>query len=576
MKTMYEKSKTVKSLRELFTSAVALLALCFFSQSVQAGSGLVAEKNALLAKNLYKYMNKKVVNGGDFSLDLAASAPLSYVHSVGGGAWDDKTIGRNADVVESLEGGDFKCGDRVTYLTQITVGATAVGSQTIAINYAFLAAATGQPGVALGDIIDASVQINRGTVVGGDGPGGVDAAMHDDGGSTATLSGESITGKPEFQKGAVLVGTVTVTDLEAGEVVIVRMDVRIDCDGRQPTGNLGASLTGAAVTAGGGSGKQTISAGGQTVPFKNVDAIQQGTCALDKDLDKVCEGDINTYTVTTNGTPTWTLTGDAQYVDANGFPLNPQDPGSAKVVNIKAIAPTGLKGSYTLHVHINTNVTPIDCEDVVDVYRNAPKPIVIVHNGVAPLCGTSTLPSLEVCSPVIGITYYLEDKDGIAVANLTAAEDAANPGFALPVIFENLVAGSGFKIKASNDGNCESGYTICGEEVTECPNPGRQAAPGTKPTSSLDKASAKDLVAYPVPFSDKVTIKFTSPRNEKYVVNLYDMQGKLVKQLKEGRAKAGEEIRIELSAQHLNENMYVARKISKSGSSSVRLVKDRE
>ena len=55
--------------------------------------------------------------GGDFSnTDFVAAAPYTYDHSTGGGAYDDRTIGDYNDVVEQLEGGQFACGDIVTYL----------------------------------------------------------------------------------------------------------------------------------------------------------------------------------------------------------------------------------------------------------------------------------------------------------------------------------------------------------------------------------------------------------------------------------------------------------------------------
>src|SRR5436305_6959034 len=72
--------------------------------------------------------------GGDFSLDFAASNPSTYNHSTGGGNYGD---GSNSFVVESLEGGDFACGDIVTVLTAIKVDAGATGSQTFDINYSY-------------------------------------------------------------------------------------------------------------------------------------------------------------------------------------------------------------------------------------------------------------------------------------------------------------------------------------------------------------------------------------------------------------------------------------------------------
>jgi hypothetical protein len=111
-------------------------------------------------------------DGGDFALDFVASAPFTYDHSTGGGAYDDRTIGKTLDVVESLEGGDFACGEVVSFLTQIQVDAGASGAQTIELTYVWTADTTGQSGVALGQI--QNVVINRGVIAGGvgEGPGG--------------------------------------------------------------------------------------------------------------------------------------------------------------------------------------------------------------------------------------------------------------------------------------------------------------------------------------------------------------------------------------------------------------------
>ena len=89
--------------------------------------------------------------GGDFSLDFTAAAPLTYDHSKGGGTYDARQVGRDKDIVESLEGGDFACGDTVSFLTQIRVDSGAIGSQTIRLRFEFTAHATGQQGIALVD-----------------------------------------------------------------------------------------------------------------------------------------------------------------------------------------------------------------------------------------------------------------------------------------------------------------------------------------------------------------------------------------------------------------------------------------
>jgi len=127
----------------------------------------------------YKYFG-----GGDFSLDFAAAGPSTYVHD---GSMSTQPF--FADKVESLEGGDFKCGDVVTYFTEINVDGNASGTQTIQLDYSFLANSTGQPGVSHHEIV--GVGINAG-----------DPAITDGGTpSTATLlSGSQINGT-EFTSG---------------------------------------------------------------------------------------------------------------------------------------------------------------------------------------------------------------------------------------------------------------------------------------------------------------------------------------------------------------------------------------
>ena len=122
-----------------------------------------------------------LADGGDFSADFTAAAPNTYDHSTGGGAFNDRTVGVNDDVVESLQGGDFACSDVVTFLTQVTVDAGATGTQTIELDFAFLADSTGQSGVAIGQLLGAS--INYGPVQNGAGPGGIDGGINDDGGT---------------------------------------------------------------------------------------------------------------------------------------------------------------------------------------------------------------------------------------------------------------------------------------------------------------------------------------------------------------------------------------------------------
>jgi hypothetical protein len=174
--------------------------------------------------------------GGDFSLDFVAAAPLTYDHETGGGAYNDRTVGRDKDIVESLEGGDFACGDIVTFLTQIVVDAGAVGSQTIRLRFEFTAHSTGQQGVALVD--NDTVLAGFSAAINGS---GIDSGTDDDNGSTATVvAGSEVYDGLTFVKPTTFFRAVEVTDLEAGETVVLRTDVAIACNGQSPTGNMQA------------------------------------------------------------------------------------------------------------------------------------------------------------------------------------------------------------------------------------------------------------------------------------------------------------------------------------------------
>lgn len=95
-------------------------------------------------------------------------------------------------------------------------------------------------------------------------------------------------------------------------------------------------------------------------------------------------------------------------------------------------------------------------------------------------------------------------------------------------------------------------------------------------TQTLEGVKADRFSVYPTPFSDKATIEFTISKTENYVVNLYDMKGTLVKQLKAGTAKAGQIERVEVDGNGLGEGLYIARMVSDSGARSVKLLLKRE
>jgi hypothetical protein len=133
--------------------------------------------------------------------------------------------------------------------------------------------------------------------------------------------------------------------LEAGEVVIVRIDVRIACDpGSGPTGNLQAKLEAARVVQADGAPvnpPDAIPGGAQTIPFKKVGELSGvnepllvidktvatvgGICGID-DIEElpINQGDTVKYCYVLQNPGTATLF-DVSLNDDNGTPGDPSD-----------------------------------------------------------------------------------------------------------------------------------------------------------------------------------------------------------------------------------------------------------
>jgi uncharacterized repeat protein (TIGR01451 family) len=229
------------------------------------------------------------LQGGDIGLDFVAAGPFTYNHATGLGSnppfgYNSRTINKNTGVVESLEGGDFECGDLVTFFVQVEVAGDAAGSGAVALDMSFGNETTGQPGIGFDDIV--SVAINT--------PDGGNVGL--DGTETATLSNEHLdtAGYDEVK------GTVTVSGLDGGETAIVRIIVHLACElNASPTGNILNAIDAARVV---GDGK--VSVGQETVPMKQVGGLQAEPGI---DVFKDCPatavaGDAVTYEITVTNT----------------------------------------------------------------------------------------------------------------------------------------------------------------------------------------------------------------------------------------------------------------------------------
>ena len=282
-----------------------------------------------------------LADGGDLSIDFIAAAPYTYDHATGGGAYNSRIIGKDKDGVESLEGGDYACHDIVTYLPRIWVVGTPVdANQTVDLQFSFLAETTGQPGAAHADVT--YVGVNYGVVQNGAGPGGVDSGIQDDGGSTATILEEYFdpAGTTPFNGAHNLILKIRLTDLEAGESVVVRIDTLLDClDGSRPTGNLQATFNWGKVVEANGlpvDPPDVMPGGEQTINFKisdlpvptavtlaNLAAAPAGN-AIQVNWETASELDslgFNLYRATSATGPRTRLNASLIYSQAPGSPL---------------------------------------------------------------------------------------------------------------------------------------------------------------------------------------------------------------------------------------------------------------
>jgi len=218
------------------------------------------------------------VSAGEADVDVVftAAAPDTYDHITGGGAYDDGTIGD--DVVNSLQGGDYACGENVTFLVALeTAEQPLARSATVEILLSFLANTTGQPGAGFGAAT--TIATNHGAVSGGDGPGGTDAWLVGDQGSAAVEVDQHFepVGTTLFGGAEELSLTVQVDDLEPAEKEVLRVDIWLACDsGASPTGNIQARLIQAAIVASEGcpiDPPVLLATGEQTIPMHGANDI---------------------------------------------------------------------------------------------------------------------------------------------------------------------------------------------------------------------------------------------------------------------------------------------------------------
>ncbi len=395
---------------------------------------------ALLMSLLMAIPSKAQISG--VSVDFAAAEPTTYSHLTGGGKWNSGTV--NVDIERSLEGEEFACKDKVSYLTKLSIpnspAVIALGAMTYQLKYSFDLDATGQSGLALSAPITTSVN------------NASDSATRGDGNSAVSLVNSSTSGD-KFTNGAELFATFNVTDVEANETIIIRIDLTLDCKaGSSPTGNVQAKYeSGSLIFKQGNvavSPAEEIGGGARTIDLKSADKVSTPQLAIAKTVtfgDQSCPG-VESITIEPD-----------QFVKYCYVITNPSNTGGkvgAPVYNISQINDDS--GEYPdFQVSITSGLTDIDADGQVDdlapgVTATAEKVIAFDGNKDTTLVNTATVTGNDL--PTSGGTLTASDTATIFI-------DAPEPAPSIDIqktpdtqtVFDGITAT--FSITVTNTGN---------------------------------------------------------------------------------------------------------------------------
>jgi uncharacterized repeat protein (TIGR01451 family) len=417
------------------------------------------------------------LSGGDIDLDYVAAGPFTYDHATGLGTYptfgyNDRQISKSSGVVESLESGDFACGDFVTFFTQVTVDSGAASGGTIELDYTFGAETTGQPGLGFDDII--SVGINTPD----------DGNQNLDGDEVATLIAEGFDSSGYQQ----VTGTVQIEGLDPGDVVIVRLIAELTCvPGETPTGNILNAIETGRVTS---PEEDTIQVGQQTVPMKTTGFVAEPAIDIEKSCPEAAAfGDDITYdiTITNNGNEdlenivvTDTVNGNAPDDISDLFvdELAPAESDSAQYVYTPdANDPDPLPNTVTVTadgVFSSTQVTDTDTCDTdithepgIDVTKSCPESVpfgeAIEYTITVENTGNEPLVGVTVNDTLLGdITddFDFDFSADFPVGELATAVVSYTPEAGDPDPLTNTVTATGTGedsgVEASDEASCET------------------------------------------------------------------------------------------------------------------------
>jgi aerobic-type carbon monoxide dehydrogenase small subunit (CoxS/CutS family) len=89
----------------------------------------------------------------------------------------------------------------------------------------------------------------------------------------------------------------------------------------------------------------------------------------------------------------------------------------------------------------------------------------------------------------------------------------------------------------------------------------------------MEDINSHSLSAYPTPFTNSMTLNYMVKTDGNYQVNLYDMTGRLVRNLHTGHGQAGTQERLELDGRVLKSGIYLIAITNGTERQTIRVVK---
>jgi hypothetical protein len=93
-----------------------------------------------------------------------------------------------------------------------------------------------------------------------------------------------------------------------------------------------------------------------------------------------------------------------------------------------------------------------------------------------------------------------------------------------------------------------------------------------QPQAVTQTSAISQATVFPNPIESKGAVEFKLHTTGNYVVELYDLKGKLIRELKTGHATAGELVNVELDGNGLKGGLYIARIVSANDTKTIKVI----